>query len=169
VRGLAQKLAPSSEVLSEPDEDGQLAVRFGLMKLTVSLAEIESLDGKKADLPVKQKSATGARSDRKTGAQKASSQKAEPLPTVRTDRNTLDLRGSRVADAEIEVDRAISKLAGSTGAVWIIHGKGTGKLRQGIQDYLDGHALVSSHELAPQKEAAGGAGVTVAYLTPTGT
>jgi len=144
------RLNQTAEVLGEPDSDGEIAVRFGMMKMTVSLADIESLDGKKAELPAKQKPAA---TPQKT---------SEPLPTVRTERNTLDLRGSRVADAEIEVDRALAELVGSTGALWIIHGKGTGKLRQGIQDYLDHHSLVSSHELAPQKE--GGAGVTVAYL-----
>ena len=82
---------------------------------------------------------------------------------MRTSQNTLDLRGSRVANAEMELDRAIATMAASgTGALWIIHGKGTGKLRQGVQEFLQSHPQVDRFELASQKE--GGSGVTIAYL-----
>jgi len=37
----------TAEVLSSPDEDGKLTVRFGIMKMTVGLEDIESLDGQK--------------------------------------------------------------------------------------------------------------------------
>ena len=46
--------------------------------------------------------------------------------------------------------------------VRIIHGKGTGKLRQSVRDMLRGHAHVASYEEGGDKE--GGAGVTVAKL-----
>ncbi|MGF1478201.1 MAG: endonuclease MutS2 [Cyanophyceae cyanobacterium] len=143
------RLNQTAEVLTAPDDDGELTVRFGVMKMTVSLADVESLDGKKAE-PVKK--ATKAPAPPPT---------AKPAPTVRTSQNTLDLRGSRVADAEIELDQAISN-AVNTGAVWIIHGKGTGRLRQGVHEWLQQHPLVKRFELAPQNE--GGAGVTIAYL-----
>ncbi|MFM6372805.1 MAG: Smr/MutS family protein, partial [Microcystis panniformis] len=45
----------------------------------------------------------------------------------------------------------------------IIHGKGTGKLRQGVHDFLSRHPQVKRFQLAPQNE--GGSGVTIAYLT----
>ncbi|HEY9903204.1 MAG TPA: endonuclease MutS2, partial [Candidatus Sericytochromatia bacterium] len=41
------RLNQTAEVLSAPDEDGELTVRFGLMKMTVTLADVESLDGQK--------------------------------------------------------------------------------------------------------------------------
>jgi DNA mismatch repair protein MutS2 len=53
----------------------------------------------------------------------------QSVPVIRTSQNTIDLRGSRVADAEMVLDRAISE---ATGPLWIIHGHGTGKLRQGF-------------------------------------
>ncbi|NJL84679.1 MAG: endonuclease MutS2, partial [Chloroflexaceae bacterium] len=144
-------LAQTAEVLTAPDGAGEVTVRFGLMKMTVSLGEIESLDGKKADIPVKSKPTAPPPST-----------PAKALPTIRTDRNTLDLRGSRVADAEIEIDRAIAKVL-DLGTLWIIHGKGTGKLREGVQAFLQHHPLVKRFENAPANE--GGSGVTVAYLT----
>jgi len=145
------RLNQTAEVLTPADEDGELRVRFGLMKMTVSLADIESLEGEKAQMPVKSKPAS-------TPAPAASS---APTPPIRTEKNTIDLRGSRVADAEIELEQAISQAIAS-GVLWIIHGKGTGKLRAGVHEFLERHPLINRFELAERAE--GGSGVTVAYL-----
>ncbi|MBE9126737.1 MULTISPECIES: endonuclease MutS2 [unclassified Coleofasciculus] len=141
------RLNQTAEVLTAPDKEGELTVRFGIMKMTVSLTDVESLDGQKAEIPVKAKPAPPPTSP--------------PSPPIRTSQNTVDIRGSRVADGEFELEQAISK-ATQSGALWIIHGKGTGRLRQGVHDFLERHPLVERFELAEQSE--GGAGVTVAYL-----
>lgn len=143
------RIGQTAEVLTDADEDGELTVRFGLMKMTVNLADIESLQGEKAEIPPKPKAAPPP-------------PKVEPasVPIVRTSKNTVDIRGSRVADAEIELDRAIAAAMG--GAIWIIHGKGTGKLRSGVHEFLKQHPQVARFELAEQND--GGAGVTIAYL-----
>jgi DNA mismatch repair protein MutS2 len=145
-------LGQTAEVLTLADEEGELFVRFGLMKMKVSLAEVESLDGKKAEMPIKQKAAPAAT------PQPA---KSQPPVTVRTSQNTVDLRGSRVANAESDLERAIAQ-ATASGVLWIIHGKGTGKLREGVHEFLKLHPQIDRFELAPQNE--GGSGVTVAYL-----
>jgi DNA mismatch repair protein MutS2 len=143
------RLNQTAEVLVAPDEDGELTVRFGIMKMTVLLSDVESLDGQKAEMPAKQKAAS------------ASTPASPPPPVVRTSQNTIDLRGMRVADAEFEIEQAISQ-AIALGTLWIIHGKGTGKLREGVHAFLERHPLVNRFELAQQAE--GGTGVTVAYL-----
>jgi DNA mismatch repair protein MutS2 len=145
-------LGQTAEVLSIAEEEGEVTVRFGLMKMTVSLTEIESLDGKKVEMPAKQKTVS-------TPSPQPSTPK--PAVTVRTSQNTVDIRGSRVTEAEVELERAISQ-ATESGILWIIHGKGTGRLRQGIHEFLQQHPQVERFELAPQNE--GGAGVTIAYL-----
>jgi len=145
------RLNQTAEVLSAPDEDGELTVRFGLMKMTVTLADVESLDGQKPEIPVKAKPAPTP----------TPAVVSPPAPPVRTSKNTVDIRGSRVADAEFELEQAITQ-AVQSGALWIIHGKGTGKLRQGVHEFLERHPLVDRFELAAQAE--GGTGVTVAYL-----
>ena len=145
-------LGQTGEVLEIDEAEKQLTVRFGFMKMTVSWSEIESLDGQKVPTPEK----TQAKQSKKTQPAK----KAPPV-TVRTSQNTLDIRGSRVANAEIEVDNAIAK-AIESGVLWIIHGKGTGKLREGVHEFLKRHPQVAKYELAAQKD--GGAGVTLVYL-----
>ena len=75
----------------------------------------------------------------------------------------LDLRGQRAEDALEMLDRYLEK-ATMTGLpfVRIIHGKGTGKLRQEVRAALKVHPQVTSYEEGGDKE--GGAGVTVAKL-----
>ncbi len=143
------RLGQTAEVLSESDEDG-VTVRFGLMKMTVKLEDIESLDGQKVESVVKSKPLS---------APAPSAPPPQPVPAIRTSQNTVDLRGSRVADAERILDQAI---AIAQGALWIIHGHGTGKLRMGVHAFLQQHPRVSRYE--PAEPADGGTGVTVAYI-----
>ena len=145
-------LGQTGEVLSIEEEQEELTVRFGIMKMTVSLAEIESLDGQKVETPPKQKSAP---------TKQTKTTPSKPPVTVRTSQNTVDIRGSRVANAEVDLENAIAS-ATESGVLWIIHGKGTGRLRQGVHEFLKSHPQIERFELAPQNE--GGAGVTIAYL-----
>ncbi len=141
-------LGQTAEVLNFSESAGEVTVKFGLMKMTVAVTEIESLDGKKVVAkPAKVVIPT------------------PPIPKtyvmIRTSNNTIDLRGDRVEEAESKLDKAINQ-AHESGILWIIHGKGTGKLRQGVHAFLSHHPQLEKFELAPQNE--GGSGVTLAYL-----
>ncbi|GAB4374123.1 MAG: endonuclease MutS2 [Elainellaceae cyanobacterium] len=143
------RLGQTAEVITNPNEEGELTVRFGLMKMTVSLADVESLQGEKAELPAKP-----------APTPPPAPAPMPAAPQIRTSRNTLDLRGSRVNDAEVTLERQIARA--EPGPLWIIHGHGTGKLKQGVQDFLKRHPQVSHFEFAEQAD--GGTGVTVAYV-----
>ncbi|MEA5506835.1 endonuclease MutS2 [Halotia wernerae UHCC 0503] len=142
------KFGQTAEVITAPDADGELSVRFGMMKMTAKLEDIESLDGQKAEPVVKSKPAPAPVTP-----------PPQPIPAIRTSQNTVDLRGKRVADAEFILDKAISE---ATGPIWIIHGHGTGKLRQGVHTFLQQHSRVSHYEAAEQSD--GGSGVTIAHI-----
>ncbi|HEX5415874.1 MAG TPA: Smr/MutS family protein, partial [Chloroflexota bacterium] len=75
----------------------------------------------------------------------------------------LDLRGWRAEQVVPELERYLNDayLSGLR-TVRIVHGKGTGVLRQVVRDYLNGTSLVENFETADARE--GGDGVTVAYL-----
>lgn len=154
------RLGQTAEVLAEADDDGELTVRFGLMKMTILLADVESLQGEKAVVPPPKAKPAAAKPAASTKPTEEDASPRAQAPAVRTSRNTLDLRGSRVADAEITLDRAIA--SAQPGPLWIIHGHGTGKLRQGVQDFLKQHPQISRFE--PAAQADGGSGVTVAYV-----
>ena len=75
----------------------------------------------------------------------------------------LDLRGERYEDAIIRTEKYIDDaLLANYGRVSIIHGVGTGALRQGIQNYLKKHKRVKSFRFGEAGE--GGFGVTVVEL-----
>lgn len=75
----------------------------------------------------------------------------------------LDLRGERYEDAILKTEKYIDDaLLANYHRVSIIHGKGTGALRQGIQSYLKGNKRVKSFRYGEAGE--GGFGVTVVEL-----
>jgi DNA mismatch repair protein MutS2 len=75
----------------------------------------------------------------------------------------VDLRGLMAEDALDKMERYLEQ-AFLAGLPWvrIIHGKGTGRLRQAVREALRGHEYVKSFEEGGDKE--GGEGVTVAKL-----
>ena len=145
------KLGQTAEVLTKVDDSGNLSVKFGIMKMNVALVDIESLTGEKAAPPPKKSAAKVP----------GKATPAAAVVAIRTSKNTVDVRGQRVMNAETEIERAICQ-AYQSGIMWVIHGKGTGKLREGVQEFLSHHPQVDRFELAGEKD--GGGGVTIAYL-----
>lgn len=75
-------------------------------------------------------------------------------------RTELDLRGSNLEESLLDVDRFLDEaFLSNLGQVHIIHGKGTGVLRSGIQQFLQKHRNVKNYRLGNFGE--GGTGVTV--------
>lgn len=75
----------------------------------------------------------------------------------------LDLRGERYEDALHRTEKYLDDaLLSNYHQVSIIHGKGTGALRQGVQTYLKKHPRVKSYRYGEAGE--GGHGVTVVEL-----
>jgi DNA mismatch repair protein MutS2 len=100
---------------------------------------------------------------------KESKPKAEPRAFIKVtgsneaSRPELDLRGKRYEDAMLEVDRYLDEaLMAGFNQVYIIHGKGTGALRKGVQELLKSHRNVKTTRMGEAGE--GGSGVTVAVL-----
>lgn len=75
----------------------------------------------------------------------------------------LDLRGERYEDALVRTEKYLDDaLLANYPRVSIIHGKGTGALRQGIQNFLKNHKRVKTYRYGEAGE--GGFGVTVVEL-----
>ncbi len=138
IRGIAQPV----EVISPADGQDRVEVLLGTMRAKIPVYQLErQAEGHPAV------AAKGVYLDR--APRKGSS-------------TELDLRGLRVDEALIRVDEALNDAAlDGAGSVRMIHGKGTGALRQAIREYLGGHPLVMS---AQDGEGPGGDGVTVAEL-----
>ena len=130
-------------VLSLPDSKGEVMLQVGIMKMKAHLTQLEIVNEKK----VKQKSSAKV----VTGA------------ATRTVRMETDVRGMMLEEAIVAVDLYLDEavLAGLH-EVSIIHGKGTGALRAGIQQHLKRHPHVKSFRLGVYGE--GESGVTVVEL-----
>ncbi len=134
-------LDKKATVLSKPDQRGEVQVRAGVMKLNVKLKDIRII---KDDTPQKGAGRIRLEADRQVGME-------------------LDIRGMLVDDAILVVDRYIDNaVLSGLSEINIIHGKGTGALRAGIQDYLRTDKRVKSFRLGNYGE--GDAGVTVVTL-----
>jgi DNA mismatch repair protein MutS2 len=131
-------------------------VQVGVLRVRARLAELD-LAGVAPALPAR----PGPTGLRKTGGKPASQGAKVELPA--SPGLELDLRGQRAEEALDSLDRYLdaSYLAGLP-FVRIIHGKGTGKLRQSVREALAQHPHVSSYESGGEKE--GGDGVTIAKL-----
>ena len=83
--------------------------------------------------------------------------------SVRTIHTTLNIIGKTVDEAVPEVDRFLNDcFMSGISPVQIVHGKGTGALRKGIQDYLRTLNYIKEfHEADPRN---GGAGVTEVFF-----
>ncbi len=90
---------------------------------------------------------------------------APQLPEAKSPGMELDIRGQRVDDALEILDRYVNA-AYNAGLPFgrIIHGKGTGRLRQAVRAQMRDHVLVSKVTQGLPKE--GGAGVTVIHMVP---
>jgi DNA mismatch repair protein MutS2 len=128
-------------VLKEP-KDGSVYVQAGVLKLTVPLDEVVPVK------PDKQVSRVG-------GVKRMAA--AAGLE--------IDVRGMALDEAILETDKYLDDafLSGLT-EVSIIHGKGTGVLRAGIQDFLRKHHHVEGYRLGRYGE--GESGVTIVTLKP---
>jgi DNA mismatch repair protein MutS2 len=131
-------------VLSLPDADGQLDVRIGQTRMRLTVDDIG--DARPAG--------EGVRRERMVTTGRLS------RPRVS---HELDLRGKRAEDVEPELDGYLDSASlAHLGRVRIIHGYGTGTVRQIVRSMLATHLLVKSYRPGGQGE--GGDGVTIVEL-----
>ncbi len=78
--------------------------------------------------------------------------------------NELDLHALTADEAILKLDRYLhDAFRSGYYSVIIVHGKGTGILRDAVRQYLNGHPLVKSYRWGEPRE--GGNGVTVVELS----
>ncbi|MDK2824140.1 MAG: mismatch repair protein MutS2 [Clostridia bacterium] len=137
------KLNQTATVITEPNNNEELQVQTGILKINVRLDEVQLVE-KKNEIS-------------KSGIGKIVSSKSETI------KNELDFRGLNVDEAIPLVDKYLDDayLSGLN-QVYLIHGKGTGVLRSSIREMLKKHPHVKSMRSGGFEE--GGTGVTVVEL-----
>ncbi|MFA1820621.1 endonuclease MutS2 [Virgibacillus oceani] len=122
--------------------DKEYLVQVGIMKVKVKRSDLQLL-GKKKEIVEK------------------------PLATVKGSnyhvRPELDLRGERYEEALGRLEKYLDDaLLAGYAKVSIIHGKGTGALKKGVQEFVKNHPRIASSRLGSMGE--GGSGVTIMEL-----
>lgn len=138
-------LGQIGEVLSLPDRKGDFQVQVGILKMNVNKKNVKLIREKEEDI---------------SQVQVREVIKARKSQNVK---NEIDLRGTNVEEAIVEIDKYLDDayLFGHK-EVRLIHGKGTGALRKGVQNYLPRQKHVKSFRDGSFSE--GGLGVTVVEL-----
>ncbi len=137
----------TATVLELPKTGDMVLVQAGIIKTRVALKNLRLTDRKDKE-------------KKKLGGQRNVTKAPGSDSAVR---NEIDLRGMNVEEAIMEVDSFIDHAQlRNLNQLTIIHGKGTGVLRNGIQQHLRKHKAVRSFRLGVYGE--GESGVTVVEL-----
>lgn len=132
-------------VITKKLADHEFEVQIGILKVKVTDRDVEKISTQAAP----KKAERAVRSSRGLRSTRASSE--------------LDLRGQRYEEALTNLDRYIdSSLLAGLNTVTIIHGIGTGAIRNGVQQYLKRNRHVKSYSYAPANQ--GGTGATIVHL-----
>jgi DNA mismatch repair protein MutS2 len=134
-------------VLKEPDKNGNVRVQAGIIKMDVHITNLKKVEENKS----KELAEKYARSTR------AFESKSKNVSTE------IDVRGQNIEEAWMNVEKFLDDcyLAGIS-PVSVIHGKGTGVLRKGLQEYMRKHRYVKSFRNGRYGE--GEDGVTIVEL-----
>ncbi|MCK9268104.1 MAG: endonuclease MutS2 [Alkaliphilus sp.] len=136
-------LKQTGYVISPEDENGEVQVQVGIMKVNMHVSNLERVEHEEKT--------------RKTGIGKIAISKVQNINTE------IDVRGQNLEEAMLEVDKYLddSYIAGLT-HVTVIHGVGTGVLSAGLKQMFKKHKHIKKYREGAYGE--GGAGVTIVYL-----
>ncbi|MBR4029856.1 MAG: Smr/MutS family protein [Clostridia bacterium] len=133
-------------VLSPPDKKGMVLVQTGILKITVpvsSLRESNQNEGKKI-------------AEQYTATRRIAGKTQVISPE-------LDIRGKYAEEGVSELERFIDDaVVANLKTVTVVHGKGTGALRQAVHDFLKLNPYVDEFRIGKYGE--GDMGVTVIHL-----
>ena len=137
-------LGLNGEIVEGPDAAGKYVVIVGRLKMSLDSDDLTR---------------TGGRKKRRVSVFTGSTDSNEPVSV--SDR--LDLRGMRVDEVNLEVDRFLDgAVMSGLKNVTVVHGKGTGALRVRVGEILQGDRRVDSFRLGSWNE--GGSGATIVNL-----
>lgn len=142
-------LGQKGEIVGLPDDKGELVVQVGILKAKIKVDDIMLIQGGALDTNIPKKVKKSYGSMYRAKAQNVSM--------------SIDVRGKNLDDATMDVDKYLddATMAGLK-EVTVIHGRGEGILKKGLQDMMRTHKHVSRFRKGSFDE--GGDGVTVVTL-----
>ena len=149
---LVVQLGEEGILLSDPDNSGNVQVQAGIIKTKVPVSDLRLVD--------KKRRRQVERMERKSNG---SVTKSIGDKSQRSASSELDLRGQTIEEGIMMLDQYIdSCILMGIKTITVIHGKGTGVLRNAVQQHLKNHRAVRTFRLGVYGE--GEDGVTIAEL-----
>ncbi|MCD8090925.1 MAG: endonuclease MutS2 [Clostridiales bacterium] len=140
-------LGTTGSVVTKPEQNGDVFVQAGIMKIKTNIKRLSLTEEKPADYS----------SSKGIYSAKVRMDNAKSVSTE------VDLRGLNVYEGIDKLDKYIdSAILAGISPVNIIHGKGTGVMRSAVHDFLKSHSSVKSYRLGEYGE--GDSGITVVVL-----
>ncbi|MGM0470805.1 MAG: endonuclease MutS2 [Bacillota bacterium] len=138
-------LNKEGEVIEISDDQSEVVIQTGVMKVNIEIDRLEKVDEDDSSDEVV---------NNFSNVSNLKSRKSRGISPK------LDLRGLRAVEAKQKLDKYLddAALAGISQAE-IIHGKGSGVLREVVDDLLEGHSQITNYRLGNKDE--GGSGVTI--------
>ncbi len=141
-----KSLNSTGQIIDIDQKTRSFEVKCGSFRSTLLINEFEGLNGEKPNFKNSKIQINTVRED-------------FSFSKIRTNKNTIDVRGMRVHEAEIIIEEKIRKFHGP---LWIVHGIGTGKLKKGLRIWLSSLHYVDKVEDAATNE--GGSGCSIAWI-----
>jgi len=154
------RLGQRGAITSAPPGRDEVEVQVGALRMRARRSDLRLVGAGQGGATESGGSGTGARAERTPVAAGVHVSRSDgPAPRIE-----VDMRGWRADEVPPELDRYLhDAYMANMPFVRVIHGKGTGALRQVVRDELSTNPLVSSFHTAPTQE--GGDGVTVVELS----
>lgn len=153
-------------VVEGPGADGMLLVQYGRVRVRVDPGSIRSLsDGnitasKGSASSPKRKGGNGRNLKGLKNLMETSNADEDSYgPVFQTSKNTVDLRGMRAEEATRYLEMAINS-TGAKSVIFVIHGMGTGVIKECALSVMQKHPRVSKFE----QESPTNYGCTIAYI-----
>ncbi|OVA00578.1 DNA mismatch repair protein MutS [Macleaya cordata] len=156
VQGLGDKLAT---VVEPPGDDGMALVQYGKIKVRVKRGSIRAIPSSKRNAAITDPRPKRMGQVRRTLVQENQNEEVPYGPVIQTSKNTVDLRGMRVEEASRHLSMALSA-SQSKEVLFVIHGMGTGVVKERALELLSKHPRVAKFE----QESPMNYGCTVAYI-----
>ncbi len=141
-----KSLNSTGQIVDLDKKGGFYEIKCGSFRSTLSVNDFEGINGEKPNF-------------KRSKIEIKSTREDFSFSKIRTSKNTIDVRGLRVHEAEIIIEEKIRKFHGP---IWIVHGIGTGKLKKGLRNWLSGLNYVDKIEDAANNE--GGPGCSIAWI-----
>ncbi len=128
-------------VVARSNKENELIVQAGIVKLPINIMDLKKIEDKKVN--------------------------SKPVITFKPESKalTLDLRGCRCEEAEKKLEKFIEQsIASQTYTIRIIHGMGTGALKNFIHTYLKSSPFIVSFNYEENLNKGKNYGVTIAHL-----